>query len=63
MDDAQGIARILKYGGGQKGLFFNYNNRLTDVWGSTELAEVRQRFGCTTRYPSADRPGIGISLL
>jgi beta-lactamase superfamily II metal-dependent hydrolase len=61
--DRQGIARILKYGGDEKTLYFNYNCPLNDVWGDEVLADLRRRYHYTTVYPPVDRPGIAISLL
>lgn len=61
--DRQAIARILKYGGERKGLFFNYCNRFNEVWGSKALASVRETYTCTAFYAPANRPGIRIALL
>ncbi|WP_173135056.1 CHAT domain-containing protein [Pseudaquabacterium terrae] len=61
--DRQAIARLLKYGGDRKELYFNYNNRLTEVWGSAALTAVRERYDCVTHYPETDQPGIGVPLL
>ena len=61
--DRQAIARILKYGGDRKDLYFNYRNRFNEVWGSDQLAAVREAYRCTAWYPPADRPGIRIELL
>ena len=61
--DRQAIARILKYGGDRKMLYFNYNTQWNRVWGDEALDPVRQRYHCTTSYPPADRPGTLVSLL
>ncbi len=61
--DRQAIARILKYGGDRKTLYFNYHTRWNQVWGDDALDPVRQRYNCTTSYPPADRPGTVVSLL
>jgi len=61
--DRQAIARILKYGGDRKTIYFNYCNRYTEVWGSDDLGTVREKYHCTTVYPPADEPGIRITLL
>ena len=61
--DRQAIARILKYGGERKELFFNYNSKFNQVWGDPALASVRQRYNCTTAYPSSEQEGIVVRLL
>ncbi len=61
--DRQAIARILKYGGDRKTLFFNYNNRLNEVWGAAALEPVRTKYRCETSYPRPDSPGVIVSLL
>jgi beta-lactamase superfamily II metal-dependent hydrolase len=61
--DRQAIARILKYGGDRKTLYFNYNNRLNDVWGDAALEAVRTKYRCETSYPPPDRPGVIVPLL
>lgn len=61
--DRQAVARILKYGGDRKDLYFNYCNRFNEVWGSEALASVRETYACTAFYPPANRPGIRIALL
>jgi hypothetical protein len=61
--DRQAIARILKYGGDRKELFFNYNSTFNQVWGDAALASVRERYNCSTTYPSPDQQGIVVPLL
>ena len=61
--DRQAIARILKYGGERKDLFFNYNSKFNQVWGDDALASVRERYNATTSYPSSEQPGIVVALL
>ena len=61
--DRQAMARILRYGGERKTVYFNYNNRLNDVWGSDELAATREKYGCTTVYPPAEQPGAVVQIL
>jgi hypothetical protein len=60
--DRQAMARILKYGGGRKDVYFNYASRYNEVWGSPELAAVRKEWGCTTYYPEAGSSGIAVTL-
>jgi hypothetical protein len=61
--DRQAIARIFKYGGDRKQLFFNYQNRLNQVWGDAALDAVRQQYNCSTFYPSPPQPGILVAVL
>lgn len=61
--DRQAVARILRYGGDRKDLYFNYCNRFNEVWGSDALASVRETFACTTFYPPGNQPGIRIALI
>lgn len=61
--DRQAMARVLKYGGPEKTIVFNYLTELTEVWGDPALADVRWRYGCETRYPPPDRPGAVVDLL
>ena len=61
--DRQAIARILKYGGERKTIYFNYNSRLNEVWGDEALAAQRERYRYETSYPAADRPGTVVTLI
>ena len=61
--DRQAMARILRYGGGQKTVYFNYNNRLNDVVGIRRARRDAREYGYTTVYPHAEQPGIVVSLL
>jgi hypothetical protein len=61
--DRQAIARILKYGGKEKTIYFNYKNRMNDVWGDKLLESLRAKYGYSTVYPPGDRPGIIIDVL
>jgi beta-lactamase superfamily II metal-dependent hydrolase len=61
--DRQAIARILKYGGDRKTLYFNYKNRTNQVWGDRALASVRKKYQCSMVYPHSDRPGKKVSLV
>jgi beta-lactamase superfamily II metal-dependent hydrolase len=61
--DRQAIARILKYGGNKKTLYFNYNNALNEVWGDALLAPQRAKYGYSTIYPAAATPGLVVSVL
>jgi hypothetical protein len=61
--DRQAVARILKYGGDEKTLYFNYNCRFNDVWGDKALDHLRKKYQYSTVYPPVDRPGIVVPLL
>jgi hypothetical protein len=61
--DRQAIARILKYGGDRKVLYFNYNSKMNEVWGDAGLENVRTQYHCTVSYPERERPGTLLSLL
>jgi beta-lactamase superfamily II metal-dependent hydrolase len=61
--DRQAMARILKYGGDQKTVYFNYDNELNDVWGADVLTATRKKYGCSTVYPPTNQPGISVKLL
>jgi len=61
--DRQAMARILKYGGDGKTVYFNYHDKYNEVWGADVLAATRTKYGCTTVYPSVNQPGIVVPLL
>jgi hypothetical protein len=61
--DRQAIARILKYGGDRKTVYFNHRNRTNEVWGHRSLAPVRTKYNCKVVYPEATRAGVKVSLL
>jgi hypothetical protein len=60
--DRQAMARILKYGGEEKTIYFNYNCKLNDVWGDKALEHLRKTYRYTAVYPP-DGPGIEVPLL
>ena len=60
--DRQAMARILKYGGERKEVYFNYACRFNEVWGSPELEPVRQQWNVTMHYPEPDSSGISVTL-
>jgi beta-lactamase superfamily II metal-dependent hydrolase len=61
--DRQAMARILKYGGVKKTLYFNYNTPLNDVWGDTLLAAQQAKYSYSTVYPDAAKPGLVVQVL
>lgn len=52
----EAIARLLKFGGANKTLYFNYDNGFTDIWKDTDL---QQDYGYVAEYP----PGSDGTLL
>jgi hypothetical protein len=58
--DRQAVARIIKYGGYQPSLHFNYRSRYTEVWSGPELQE---KYHYTCHYPNAEAQGLRTSLL
>ena len=57
--DRQAIARIVKYGGANPELYFNYKSRYNDVWARPDLQE---KYGYRAFYPEGDRVGQTVSL-
>lgn len=53
--DRQAVARVIKWGGAQPELSFNYRTRYNDVWDGKPL---RERFGYKVSYPASDAEGI-----
>lgn len=59
--DSAAVARILKYGGMEKVLVFNYRSNENEVW---ESQEWQEQYGYRTRYPEIGREStIKLSLL
>ncbi len=52
--DRQAVARVIKWGGPQADLAFNYRTRFNDVWAGRPL---QQQFGYQASYPAADTAG------
>jgi beta-lactamase superfamily II metal-dependent hydrolase len=50
----EAIARILKFGGDQKTLFFNYGSEFTKVW---DLKKLKTEFSYETEFPAAANDG------
>jgi beta-lactamase superfamily II metal-dependent hydrolase len=53
--DRQAVARVIKWGGTQPELSFNYRTQYNDAWDSKPL---RERYGYTVSYPASDAEGI-----
>ncbi len=50
--DREAVARVIKYGGADPCLCFNYRTKLNDVWARKDLQE---KYGYTALYPAEDR--------
>lgn len=55
--DLQAVARVIKWGGAQATLMFNYRTRFNDAWDS---ALLRQRHAYTATYPATESEGIAL---
>ena len=53
--DRQTVARVIKWGGAQPELGFNYRTQYNDVWDGKPL---RERYGYKVSYPASDTEGI-----
>jgi hypothetical protein len=58
--DRQAIARILKYGGANPALHFNYRSPYNEVWAREDL---QGKYRYSAHYPEGDRKGSTVSLL
>lgn len=56
--DRQAVARVIKWGGAQPELRFNYRTRYNDVWDSKPL---REQYGYKVSYPASDAEGIVVA--
>lgn len=57
--DPEGVARVVKYGGRDATMVFNYRNRITEVW---DEAGLKRRYGFTLGYGDGQSPYV-IQLL
>ena len=53
--DRQAVARVIKWGGAQPELSFNYRTKYNDIWDGKPL---REQHGYTVSYPAPDAEGI-----
>ena len=53
--DRQTVARVIKWGGAQPELGFNYRTQYNDVWDGKPL---REQYGYKVSYPASDAGGI-----
>ena len=58
--DRQAVARIIKYGGKQPTVHFNYRSRYNDVWAGPDLQE---KYSYVADFPAADATGLAVSLI
>jgi len=57
--DGEAIARVLREGGGNARLHFNYRSGFNEMWSSTTL---QRRYRYATRYPASDAAGVQLDL-
>ena len=57
--DRQAVARVIKWGGAQSEITFNYRTKYNDMWESKLL---REKHGYTTVFPASDKEGVMIAL-
>jgi hypothetical protein len=57
--DGEAIARVLRDGGGDVRLHFNYRSEFNEMWSSTAL---QRRYRYVASYPTSDAGGIRIDL-
>lgn len=55
--DPQAVARVIKWGGKQPALAFNYRSKHNEAWAGKLL---RERHGYTVAYPGADSEGLAL---
>jgi len=53
--DRQAVARVIKWGGAQPELVFNYRSKYNDVWDAKPL---RDQYGYKVSYPASNAEGI-----
>lgn len=53
--DRQSVARVIRWGGTQPELTFNYRTRYNDMWDGKPL---REQYGYKVAYPASDAEGI-----
>jgi beta-lactamase superfamily II metal-dependent hydrolase len=58
--DRQAVARIIKHGGPKPSLHFNYKTKFNSVW---EDESLRDRYGYTAHFPSAEQAGLSLKLV
>ena len=57
--DREAIARIVKYGGAQPYIHFNYSSPQNEVWKDLGL---QQQYGFVTAYPAAAATSMTLNL-
>ncbi len=55
--DPQAVARVIKWGGKQPALAFNYRTKYNEAWASKPL---RERHGYAATYPASESEGIAL---
>jgi beta-lactamase superfamily II metal-dependent hydrolase len=57
--DHEAVARVIKFGGPNPELLFNYRNSRNEIW---DLGVLKDAHGYTTRYPEIGETGLTISV-
>jgi len=57
--DKEAVARVIKFGGPQPELLFNYQTQFNSVW---ENRSLKRRYGYSLAFPGAGRTGLGLEL-
>lgn len=57
--DRQAIARIIKYGGPDPALHFNYRSTFNSVW---EQPDLQRRYAYSAHYPGENEAGVSVPL-
>jgi len=58
--DRQAVARIIKHGGTNPAIYFNYKSPFNSVW---ERQDLREKYKYSAFYPESELTGISVSLL
>ena len=57
--DREAIGRVIKYGGTQPKLWFNFRSKINEVWAKPAL---QQKYHYDAAYPEGERPGLLVRL-
>ena len=57
--DREAIARVIKYGGSERTLYFNYRSEFNDVWARKDL---QAKYGYAAVYPKPEQEGLQVVL-
>jgi len=57
--DREAVARVIKFGGPQPELLFNYQTQFSAIW---ENRSLKRRYGYSVVFPAAGGAGLGLEL-